>query len=645
MKKNLFYYLFAVLCTVTLVTSCSDDDGPSDGGTSALVGEIAGTYEGQLDVVMEGIPLATSNQYIFISKDQESKVKLELRDFSIPLAPGEDPVSIGTITVPGIELEGDNSNVVLKSTDAVINHPDLGHLDVTVSGKVVDKKADFLISVVYAEVVNIKVTFEGQQVSSDIDNTDYATSIAAWYKRTDLTATGMEEVKYPNTGIELTRIGLNEISINKFTLSCINPSNSKVVTRSITVESAKVVKKTDGLYINQIKQTLTSSLYGDAEFELSGKVVDQTLTLNMKMTQGDLVTDYVYTGVVKKNGTKIESMTVEGNVVLVQPEFNGTTIVFYVKPGTTSEEKKLVPTFTCSDGAIITIADEEYVPGTVIDFSSAVKVKVIAESGSTSTYTIKAEELDIVNAATNLDEWVIQNASGDEWQQFEEPVNGWATSNAGVMYIKLFYPGQYATDKPYVVTSTSDAKSGKAARLETVNTNPEFAVSLAPVVTSGTVFTGTFKVNITNTLKSTQFGAPCLQEPKKFKGSYKYESGPIYYNCADPAKTYLVTVVKDKKDVPAMNAVLYEVDSYASDVLDGTNLLTSDKIVAVASVDGKEQASYVDFDVNFTYKPGKSYNSSKKYKLAIVCSSSKDGDHFSGAPGSVLYLDNLEVTF
>lgn len=73
MKKNLFYYLFAVLCTVTLVTSCSDDDGPSDGGTSALVGEIAGTYEGQLDVVMEGIPLATSNQYIFISKIRSQK--------------------------------------------------------------------------------------------------------------------------------------------------------------------------------------------------------------------------------------------------------------------------------------------------------------------------------------------------------------------------------------------------------------------------------------------------------------------------------------------------------------------------------------------------------------------------------------------
>ena len=26
MKKNLFYYLFAVICTIGLFTSCSDDD-------------------------------------------------------------------------------------------------------------------------------------------------------------------------------------------------------------------------------------------------------------------------------------------------------------------------------------------------------------------------------------------------------------------------------------------------------------------------------------------------------------------------------------------------------------------------------------------------------------------------------------------
>ena len=40
---------------------------------------------------------------------------------------------------------------------------------------------------------------------------------------------------------------------------------------------------------------------------------------------------------------------------------------------------------------------------------------------------------------------------------------------------------------------------------------------------------------------------------------------------------------------------------------------------------------------------GKSYDSEKQYKLAIVCSSSKDGDKFQGASGSTLIVDDLEV--
>jgi hypothetical protein len=49
--------------------------------------------------------------------------------------------------------------------------------------------------------------------------------------------------------------------------------------------------------------------------------------------------------------------------------------------------------------------------------------------------------------------------------------------------------------------------------------------------------------------------------------------------------------------------------------------------------------------VDFKFKDGKNFDPAKKYKLAVVCSSSKDGDKFSGAPGSVLYVDDLEVTF
>lgn len=100
-----------------------------------------------------------------------------------------------------------------------------------------------------------------------------------------------------------------------------------------------------------------------------------------------------------------------------------------------------------------------------------------------------------------------------------------------------------------------------------------------------------------------------------------------------------------KTDAPAINAVLYEVDSYAFDFLDGTNLLTSEKIVAKASLkDETAKPTYTDFNINFDWGSNK-FDPTKKYKLAIVCSSSKDGDKFSGAPGSVLYVDDLKVTF
>ena len=43
------------------------------------------------------------------------------------------------------------------------------------------------------------------------------------------------------------------------------------------------------------------------------------------------------------------------------------------------------------------------------------------------------------------------------------------------------------------------------------------------------------------------------------------------------------------------------------------------------------------------YLEGKAYDKEKTYKLAIICSSSKEGDKFKGAVGSTLIVDELEV--
>ena len=56
MNKRLFYYLFAVLCTVTLFTSCSDDDGDDTPTVIPIEQEIAGDYKGTMDVYYVGVP-------------------------------------------------------------------------------------------------------------------------------------------------------------------------------------------------------------------------------------------------------------------------------------------------------------------------------------------------------------------------------------------------------------------------------------------------------------------------------------------------------------------------------------------------------------------------------------------------------------
>ena len=76
MKKNLFYYLFAMICSVALFASCSDDD---DEVTGLTIDQVVGTFTGQLEVLNQSIP-GTS---IFVTKVDANTVKVELKDFKI----------------------------------------------------------------------------------------------------------------------------------------------------------------------------------------------------------------------------------------------------------------------------------------------------------------------------------------------------------------------------------------------------------------------------------------------------------------------------------------------------------------------------------------------------------------------------------
>lgn len=646
MKKSLLY-LFMFVCSVSLFTSCSDDDDIDNGkgNETPLAQKIMGTYSGDLEVSLEDLKIGTSKQQIYVN-EAGNNVSVELKDFSVQLEADKEPFSIENIVLSDVVVKEVEGVVQLKEAKTTISHPSLGELQITMVGTEASDKLDLNITV-YSSTLkkNIKALFTGDKINSD--TSDFAKEVASWYSCEELKLTGIEvneEYLGKLKGISIIRAGYNKVGIGS-TVFYFTGNQGKY----LEIGSMNIQKTQNGI---ELLETEVLSKYDKkVSFVVSGIIVDNKLTLNVEMSDGTDKAVYVFTGSYKRTDAAIEKMTINSDVVAIQPEISEVdqskaNVMIYKKAGTTNEQLLLVPEFEISAGATLYLNNEPYVKGTAVDFSKSQKFKVTAESGQTSvTYTVNTAELQSHSFASSFDgEW--ENVDGS----YDEPGDGWATSNGGVSLIKLMFPHLYAPTDPDAVTKSTDGKTANAARLETLDTKGMASIMpgvfpAVPKVTSGSVFTGAFEVNIGNTLKSTKFGYPCLKKPIAFTGTYKFKSGDVYYTCKDPEKSEEAVVTEGKKDEPAINAVLYEVKTYAFDVLDGTNLFTSDNVVAIASVDAKEQATYTDFNVTFTYKEGKSFDATKKYKLAIVCSSSKDGDKFSGAPGSVLYVDDLAVTF
>lgn len=69
-------------------------------------------------------------------------------------------------------------------------------------------------------------------------------------------------------------------------------------------------------------------------------------------------------------------------------------------------------------------------------------------------------------------------------------------------------------------------------------------------------------------------------------------------------------------------------------------------VVLLEKVELKEETDgqWKEFTITLDYGD-KEFDSNQKYRFAIVCSSSKDGDKFWGAPGSKLWVDDIEVIY
>ena len=436
------------------------------------------------------------------------------------------------------------------------------------------------------------------------------------------------------------KISVSKASATAINLSISNFSFSGIQIGDINLSNCPLVQDGTAYTFNGTTQVSASVLTADVN--AVGTVSNGTISLDLDITAtvGEVkqAVTVTYEGT-KLDGTEgtgadITAFTFDSEAVTEQPVIDGTNITFKVAEG--ADITALAPTITVSEGATVTPAS-----GVAQDFSNGktVTYTVVSEDyGTTKTYTASVAGMQNI-MSFNFEEWETINSSSYAPYDSPLPLDILATPNPGATMLN--YP-LLGTSVGYPVVIEEEGYSGRAAKLITRDARGTIAESIAPI-TAGSVYTGTFEYDmmtaLTNPLSMTHFGIVYDKKPVKFTGIYKYTPGSPYILKEGDN----ITITEDL-DECAIQAVLYTISS-EDETLDGSNIDSDDeRIVARAKLeDGTAKAEWTSFELEFTWKDGVTYDETKTYKLAIVCSSSKDGAIFKGAANSTLIIDNLEI--
>lgn len=325
----------------------------------------------------------------------------------------------------------------------------------------------------------------------------------------------------------------------------------------------------------------------------------------------------------------IEAVALTNEYLKGAPIVENDRIIFLAKPSI--DLTALAPEFVITEGATI-----EPASGTVRDFTTPQTYTVTSQDGQWSKeYTVlfNLSEIKTRYSFENFEQ------KGKYYEFFEqedadsEKQYIWASGN------KAFLIGK--TPDTYPTSVDENGLVGSAAKLVTQSAGTWGAALKMPIA-AGNLFLGTFdnSVALKDPMKATNFGIPFAQKPVRLKGWYKYAPGETLtdkYN----------KVVEGKSDSLDIYAVFYE-PTEEQPTLYGDNVLTADNIIAVARIDDKSaKEDFTAFNIPFVYKEGKVIDEKKlkdfKYNLTIVFSSSIEGAAFTGAAGSTLVVDEVEL--
>lgn len=343
------------------------------------------------------------------------------------------------------------------------------------------------------------------------------------------------------------------------------------------------------------------------------------------------------------------------SVVLPDDELNRTPIIendrvtLIVKNHVNITE--LAPEFELTPGAVI-----QPESGTVRDFTEPQTYVVTSQDGEWSkVYTVAVQRNNAINLKYGFEDIrIVKSMQGGSYDEFlDVSINEsthqrdtmiWASGNAGFAMTNGTKPPE-----TYPTFQADEGYIGKCVEMVTRSTGAWGAMVNKPIA-AGNLFIGKFNVTIAvaTPLKATQFGTPFSSVPRYFNGYYKYKPGEIYQRLNESNK---LETVEGKVDECNIYAVFFE-STPEMEWLDGSNVLSEDNpnIIAVARLSDeqrqpKEEWTY--FHLPFVFRDGKSIDPDKLenglYSITIVMSSSIDGDYFSGAVGSTLRVDELEL--
>lgn len=318
----------------------------------------------------------------------------------------------------------------------------------------------------------------------------------------------------------------------------------------------------------------------------------------------------------------IESFTVADSLLssAVVIDQANKKILLHLKPD--AYKNGLAPVLTVSSGAMVHPAS-----GDSIRFQQPVTYTVTSQSGvNKKVYTV--EVVTIASWVFNFEKWGIQPTNQYEFPYDDNGAQVWSSGNPGIAMT-----GVDKKPDAYPMRSTTQGLHlTKAAEIVTLKGNAIselIGVKLFP----GSLYLGNFNANfaLTNPPAATEFGQPYIGQPKRFAGYYQYTPGSVFQEKDG-------TVNATETDKCTIYAILYN----GPDKLNGTNIKTSNKIVARAMLaDGTAKSGFTRFDIPFDYTGGATAGS--QLMLAIVASSSADGENYRGAIGSRLVVDSLQI--